>query len=584
MSSTLPPRPDEVAGPPRTDDLVGSRAAGPRALRGSALRSAGYAATVALALVAAPLLIRHLGIATFGRYTTVIAIVTIVGGLSDAGLVNVALREWATRKGEDRAIVMRRLLGIRLELSAGGVAIGVAFALLAGYSTTLVLGTLIAGIGMVLQATANVLTVPLQGELRFGWAAIIDVTRQAVSVVLIVALVLAGASLLPFFVVAIPAGLAALALTAMLVRRQIPLAPLLRGPERWPLIRDTLPYAAAIAVNTVYFRVTIVVMSLIAAAEQTGYFATSFRVIEVLVGVPALAIGAAFPILSRAVQDEPDRFRYATERILELALVAGTALVLVVVLSAPFVIRVLAGPAGAPAAPVLQIQGLALLATFLGMATGFTLLSLRWFRTLLIANIGALIANIILTLVLVPLDDARGAAIAAVIAESCFAVGLLAVLARRRTASLRISSIVAVAIAGLAGATPLLIAGLHPIVRTIAGLTIYSIALALQGRLPPESGTRLAAVSSERPLASSRCPPRAASAMRPLNRSLRTWACLPWPTVISALTSANAMEPFYPLRAFVCSQCFLVQLEQFETPASHLHRLCIFLVLLNELA
>lgn len=29
---------------------------------------------------------------------------------------------------------------------------------------------------------------------------------------------------------------------------------------------------------------------------------------------------------------------------------------------------------------------------------------------------------------------------------------------------------------------------------------------------------------------------------------------------------ANAMEPFYPLRAFVCSRCFLVQLEEFETP------------------
>jgi SAM-dependent methyltransferase len=29
---------------------------------------------------------------------------------------------------------------------------------------------------------------------------------------------------------------------------------------------------------------------------------------------------------------------------------------------------------------------------------------------------------------------------------------------------------------------------------------------------------------------------------------------------------ANAMEPFYPLRALVCGQCFLVQLEQFETP------------------
>src|SRR3954468_19567161 len=28
---------------------------------------------------------------------------------------------------------------------------------------------------------------------------------------------------------------------------------------------------------------------------------------------------------------------------------------------------------------------------------------------------------------------------------------------------------------------------------------------------------------------------------------------------------ANAMEPFFPLRALVCSRCFLVQLEEFET-------------------
>ena len=29
---------------------------------------------------------------------------------------------------------------------------------------------------------------------------------------------------------------------------------------------------------------------------------------------------------------------------------------------------------------------------------------------------------------------------------------------------------------------------------------------------------------------------------------------------------ANSMEPFYPLRALVCEECFLVQLEEFETP------------------
>jgi SAM-dependent methyltransferase len=33
-----------------------------------------------------------------------------------------------------------------------------------------------------------------------------------------------------------------------------------------------------------------------------------------------------------------------------------------------------------------------------------------------------------------------------------------------------------------------------------------------------------------------------------------------------AAENVNAMEPFYPLRALVCGECFLVQLEEFESP------------------
>lgn len=468
------------------DDLVGSAAAGPAALRGSALRSGGYAATVLLSLASAPLLIRHLGIVQFGRYTTVVAIATIVGGLTDAGVLNIALREWATHTGKDRARVMRSLLGIRLELSLAGVAIGVAFAALAGYDSVLVLGTLIASFGMLLQATANLLTAALQGELRFGWASVIDLSRQAVAVALIVGLVIAGAGLLPFFAVTIPAGLVALALAAKLVRGRVPLTPRLLGAERWPLVRDTVPYAAAIAVNTLYFRVTIVAMSLIAAAKQTGYFATSFRVTEVLVGIPALAIGAAFPILSRAAGERSDRFAYATERILELALIAGVGVALAVLLGAPFVIQVLAGPAGKPAVPVLQIQGTALIATFVAVATGFALLSLRNHMALLIANVAALIANVVLTIVLVPIAQAKGAAIAAVAAESLLALGQLVLLLRLRRTRLRITSVATVALAGVAGAAPLLVPGLHPVIRTVIGLAIYALVINLFGLRPPE--------------------------------------------------------------------------------------------------
>ena len=311
--------------------VVGGR---PTALRGSVLRSGAYVITVLLSLVSVPLLIRHLGIAQFGRYTTVVALVTVAGGLTDAGLLSIGMREWTTRSGRERSLVMRQLLGVRIELSAAAVVAAVAFAWVTGFSPTLVLGTFVAGVGMFLQVIADLLTSPLQGDLRFGWASMIDVSRQTVLVICIVSLVLAGAGLLPLLAATIASGAVALTIAATLARRSMSLAPVFRGGEQWALIRETIPYAAAIALNTVYFRVTIIVMSLLATAQQTGYFATSFRVTEVLVGVPALAVGAAFPILSRAARTDQERFANAVGRILELAMV-GAGLVLVVVLSAP---------------------------------------------------------------------------------------------------------------------------------------------------------------------------------------------------------------------------------------------------------
>jgi len=300
--------------------------------------------------------------------------------------------------------------------------------------------------------------------------------------------VLAGAGVLPLLAVTFPAALAALAVAAWLVRGKMALVPRMRGTDWWPLVLETLPYAAAVAVNTLYFRITIVVMSLVAVSEQTGYFATSFRVTEVLIGVPSLAIGAAFPILSRAARDDLDRFAYAGERVIELAVVGGIALALAVALSAPFVIELVAGPAGKPAAPVLEIQAIALAATFLTSAGGFLLLSMRRHMALLITNGGALVLNLVLTLILVHTDQAQGGAIAGVLAESALAVSLIALIARSHAVALRPGRLSAITLAGLAGAAPLLVSGLPSLIRLVAGLAIYAALLAAFRLMPPEIG------------------------------------------------------------------------------------------------
>ena len=351
-----------------------------------------------------------------------------------------------------------------------------------------------ASIGLLLQTLQTFLTVALQGGLRYGLATIADLARQVVTVVVIVALVLVDARTVTFFAVGIVSGLVAVALTLTFVRGLIPLRPVFTPSAWWPLLRDTFPFAVAIALNTAYFRVAVVIMSLTATELQTGYFSTSFRVMEVLIGVPGLIVGAAFPILTRAARDDPERFAAATRRIFELGVLVGTGMAVAIGLGAGFAIDVLGGPEAAPAADVLRIQGVAMVATFVANACGFPLLSLRRNKAIMIANAVALAFSVALTVALVPRFQAQGAAVAAVVAETALAVVTAALLQRAEpTLRLPLGVLPVAALAAGAGVGVALLVGGPDVVRAPVGLIAFGVAVTVLGRFPPEVGHALTA-------------------------------------------------------------------------------------------
>src|ERR1700734_1053080 len=52
----------------------------------------------------------------------------------------------------------------------------------------------------------------------------------------------------------------------------------------------------------------------------------------------------------------------------------------------------------------------------------------------------------------------------------------------------------------------------------------------------------------------------------PLSRPFADLGVSPVANAFLSLGQLNKMEPFYPLHAYVCDTCLLVQLEDFETP------------------
>jgi O-antigen/teichoic acid export membrane protein len=476
-----------AAEPTTKHDVLDTSQAGPAALRGSALRSGAYVAGLLLSIVSAPLLIRHLGNVAFGQYVTVVALVTIVAGLTEGGLNVIVLRGFSTLGDEQRRAMMRSAIGIRLLLTFAGVALVVAFAIIVGYSTAMVIGTVLAGAGLVLQLLQSLLSMTLQSRLRFGWASAIELLRQVVSVALIVALVIAGAGLVPMLAIAIPAAGVSLAITIPLVARYTPLTPSFHVGHWWHLLRESIPWATISAVNIIYLRIAIVVMSLIATAVQTGYFAISFRIMEVLIGVPGMVIAPIFPILARSERNDRIRFARTSGRLFELSLLMATWLVVCVEVGAGFGIHVLADDKADPAITVLRIQGLSLIGNFMAMACGFPLLTMRRYRPVLIANLLALITSATITLLLAPSLGARGGALAVVVGETGLALVSGLILTRALPdASLPLGAIPIAALAGCTATAAGVLLPIHPIAGVIVATGVYLAVLALCRRLPPE--------------------------------------------------------------------------------------------------
>ena len=83
--------------------------------------------------------------------------------------------------------------------------------------------------------------------------------------------------------------------------------------------------------SVIYFRVLVVLVSLLSTEEQTGLFGTSFRIFEMLLGLPALILSVALPLLSVAGDEDDSRLRRGLQSMTEASLLVAALLVVGIV-------------------------------------------------------------------------------------------------------------------------------------------------------------------------------------------------------------------------------------------------------------
>jgi O-antigen/teichoic acid export membrane protein len=469
------------------DDVLTSGEAGGRVIRGSALRVAGNAAGIVIGLATATLLLRHLGVAESGRYVTVISLVAIAGSVAENGLNVSASRELSLRPPSERRALIANIVGQRLTFTPLALLLTVSFAALAGYPPRMAAGTVLAGVGMFIMSLANALMLRLTVELRNAGLAFVDFFRQVVTLAGVALLVALGARLLPFFAIQIAVGLAVMALMPFLLGAGAFMRPRFDRHEQRALLKDALPLAGAIVLGALYFRLIIVLMSLVSSPRQTGYFGGSLRAMETLVSIPVLVAGVALPLLAAAARDDRERLRYAIEGLGEGAVVAGVLVVLVSTRAAAPVMALIGGSAFRPAGAVLRIQVGALLFIALYQLWTVSLIALGRQRELILTNALALLGVAGFAAALVPPFGAQGGAIASVLGDA-----LLALMIWRRlraagvSVGIRIGFLARVAAAALVASAALFIPDLPDLAAAVLAGVLFLGVGQLIGMLPPE--------------------------------------------------------------------------------------------------
>src|SRR5262249_56455242 len=202
---------------------------------------------------------------------------------------------------------------------------------------------------VLIVALVHALLLTRTVELRNAGPALVEFVRQIVILVGVALLVVVGARLTPFFALQIAAGLAMAAMVPWVAGARAFVLPRFDRDVQRVLLRNAFPMAAALALGQIYFRLVILLMSLISSPKQTGYCGGSLRAIEAVVNVPIVVAGVALPLLAAAARDDRARLRYAIEGLSKGAVIAGVLAVVVAVRAAEPVMAIIGGAAFRPA-------------------------------------------------------------------------------------------------------------------------------------------------------------------------------------------------------------------------------------------
>ncbi|KKS43260.1 hypothetical protein A3H03_02200 [Candidatus Kuenenbacteria bacterium RIFCSPLOWO2_12_FULL_42_13] len=341
------------------------------------------ASIVGLLIVA--ILTRHLGVSGYGQYITVFSYLFFFAVLSDLGLYVVVVNELKrSRFGEE--VFLNNIFTLRASSATALMILASGLVWFFPYDITIKLGVVFASIAIWLNLLDQIMVAFFQNRADMKRVAIAEIVGKLVILVLTVAAVYNKMGLITILIITVVGGLVNCVINFNYLLKFVRVK-LAFNQEVWKeIFKLSWPVAVTSVFSLIYFKVDTLFLSVLPVneiyaatrSEAVGIYGAPYKILEVLIGWPAIFMGLVSPSLSKAwAENRAEDFKRLFKRALAgLLMVVLPMIVGAAVLAKPLIAFV-AGQEFAQSAPILQILIWATGIIFLSHLTTYALIALN---------------------------------------------------------------------------------------------------------------------------------------------------------------------------------------------------------------
>lgn len=386
----------------------------------SSIQFIGRIISILLSAILLIFLTRYLGTEKYGYYTTVLAFVAIFNLFAEFGINQIVIQE-ISRAPSKRTEILSSGFFLKIIVALIVFAVPPIIAYFLPYPIEIKIGILVAALATFPLTISTLFNTIFQIHLKTSYQAIASVSNRILSLLLSLGFIYTHQPIYYFFL-AILAGnclefIISYFNTQSLEKINIKFnKTYIQTYKR--IFLASWPMALAIGLGTLAFKIDTIMLSLLKTQEAVGIYGVPYKIVDILISIPSIFMGLVIPVMAQYYLKNKNLLKKSIQKSFDALIVAAFYVFVIVFLMAPYLINIIAGSSFSASAMPLRILTFAIVLMFIQAPFPSFLIASGFQKKLIWRNLMALIFNILINLLLIPLFSYNGAAIATVITEA----------------------------------------------------------------------------------------------------------------------------------------------------------------------